>query len=298
MEPGWSPSLMLMGIGIRMASMHPQIQVLPGLSPALPPRIGWVSPLQRKLEPLSPLVGGGSFIPAPISDNPGLPAEDGSRVIAAAYRDPDLNPGWLYVSADSGAHWMQASAPNNNWFSVASSADGINLAAVASTGSLYTSADGGKTWVSNNVPSQPWFAITSSGDGSKLAAFPGGDSPFPVYLSTDFGRTWEPDVTREGSWASAAFSADGTKLAAAMGGYQAGLVYVQVTQPTLSISSSNGSLMISWPKNVSGFVLEGNSDCRTTNWTRMTNSINVAGEQNQVSVLRTTGNHFYRLKSQ
>ena len=60
----------------------------------------------------------------------------------------------IYTSTNSGAVWTQATnAPKVSWFSVALSADGTKLAAVA-TGStnIFTSSDFGTTWITNNVP--------------------------------------------------------------------------------------------------------------------------------------------------
>jgi hypothetical protein len=62
-------------------------------------------------------------------------SSDGVRLAAAAWE------GSIYVSADSGQNWLKANAPTQQWQTVASSADGIKLAAGIydrSSGGIYT----------------------------------------------------------------------------------------------------------------------------------------------------------------
>ena len=73
------------------------------------------------------------------------------------------------------------SAPNAQWVSIASSSDGIKLAAVVLDGFIHTSTDSGATWTElPTSTSQNWRYIASSSDGTKLAAvvFNGGISTF------------------------------------------------------------------------------------------------------------------------
>ena len=62
----------------------------------------------------------------------------------------------------------------SNWTSVASSADGTRLAAVASSGEIYTSTNGGVTWTPNTVTNASWSGVASSADGAKLIAVSNG----------------------------------------------------------------------------------------------------------------------------
>jgi hypothetical protein len=109
--------------------------------------------------------------------------------------------------------WTQTSAPSNNWVSVAVSADGTRLVAVAGgshAGPIYTSTDYGATWVSNSVTPEIWTDVASSADGTKLVAVAGG-----VY--TNSGTTWalafSPGSPGNLQYAVAvASSADGSKL--------------------------------------------------------------------------------------
>jgi len=73
--------------------------------------------------------------------------------------------------------WTQTSAPNTNWTSIASSADGTKLVAVADLGGIWVSTDSGGTWTQTSAPQSGWFRVASSADGSGLAAI-GEPRPF------------------------------------------------------------------------------------------------------------------------
>ena len=108
--------------------------------------------------------------------------------------------------------WTQTGAPNENWMSVASSADGTKLVAEAYGGEIYTSADSGATWSQvSTLSSSSWTIIASSADGTKLVAavkFGG------IYTSTDSGATWTQTSAPTEEWLSCVSSSDGTKLGA------------------------------------------------------------------------------------
>src|SRR5437867_7447152 len=89
--------------------------------------------------------------------------------------------------------WTLTSAPNTNWMAVASSADGLKIAAVAWNssslvgGPLLMSTDSGATWKSNIAPAATWRTLACSADGSKFVA---GTFDGPIYVSTNSGMTW------------------------------------------------------------------------------------------------------------
>ena len=68
--------------------------------------------------------------------------------------------------------WEQTSAPQKYWSSLASSTDGLKLAAtIDRNGYIYTSSNGGTTWIERTGSGQRnWHRIASSSDGTKLAA--------------------------------------------------------------------------------------------------------------------------------
>ncbi len=79
-----------------------------------------------------------------------------------------------------------------HWNSVASSADGIKLAATIYGGGIYTSTNAGETWETNNVPNYNWQAIASSADGVKLSAVYFNNR---IFLSTNGGFNWFSNTT-------------------------------------------------------------------------------------------------------
>ncbi len=111
-----------------------------------------------------------------------------------------------------GAQWtVRSAAGTRSWTGIASSADGMKLAACAFGGQIQTSTDGGVTWTARDV-ARSWNNIVSSTDGTKLAATVYGGQ---VYTSTDSGASWTAqDSTR--FWRSLACSADGSVLIASV----------------------------------------------------------------------------------
>ena len=124
---------------------------------------------------------------------------------------------------------------------MASSADGIKLAATDYAGYIYTSTDSGVTWnVRTGSGIRNWIEIASSSDGTKLAAVVSGGY---IYTSTDSGITW---TARTGSglrnWILITSSSDGTKLAAAV---NAGSIYTS-TDSGGSWTARTGSGSRAW----------------------------------------------------
>jgi uncharacterized repeat protein (TIGR03803 family) len=116
--------------------------------------------------------------------------------------------------------------PNENWDSVASSADGSVLVAVANiangaspAGPIIISTNSGASWdIATGAPTNGfWETVACSADGSEMiAAGGGGDSIIgPIYTSADMGVTWVSNNAPVINWQSVASSADGTRLVAA-----------------------------------------------------------------------------------
>jgi hypothetical protein len=102
-----------------------------------------------------------------------------------------------------------------NWTGVASSADGVNLVAVASGDYIYTSEDSGLSWWAHNSP-RSWTGVASSSDGVKLVAVVVGGQ---IYTSTNSGVNWTARASNR-DWKAVASSADGVKLVAVVDGGQ------------------------------------------------------------------------------
>ncbi len=66
--------------------------------------------------------------------------------------------------------------------------------------------------------------------------------------------------------------------------------------PLLTITSSGGGVVLSWPAPSTGWVLQQNPDLATTNaWANVPGSPVVVGTNNTVTVAPALGNRFYRL---
>jgi hypothetical protein len=70
-----------------------------------------------------------------------------------------------------------------------------------------------------------------------------------------------------------------------------------VLEPRLGLAGTN-SIVLSWSVSAGPVVLEQSSDLTATNWTTVTNTPTVVGQENQVEVSRAPGSRFYRLSPQ
>ncbi len=79
-----------------------------------------------------------------------------------------------------------------------------------------------------------------------------------------------------------------------------GGIYISQSNPTpsLNITRSGGSVVISWIVPSTSFVLQENSDLTTTNWKDVTNAptLDLASLQNEVILSVANRSRFYRLK--
>jgi uncharacterized repeat protein (TIGR02543 family) len=134
-------------------------------------------------------------------------------------------PAWVDLSQQSG----NSATSGKPWRSIASSADGTHLVAVASGVDIWTSTNSGASWVDESQQSGNsatkglnWYAIASSADGTNLAAVVfGGD----IWTSSTSGASWVDESQQTGNsatkglnWSSIASSSDGTHLAAVVSG--------------------------------------------------------------------------------
>jgi hypothetical protein len=154
---------------------------------------------------------------------------------------------------------MPTAAPENDWVSVASSADGSKLvaAAVTFTGGIYTSADSGRSWAASTASSDlgVWSSVASSADGIKLvAAAASVDLSGGVYISTNSRLSWTLTSAPRTAWTSVSCSADGSTMAAAAWGdaiyvsTNSGLSWFPTTSPrelwtSLAFSPKGAELM-------------------------------------------------------
>ncbi|MCX7046093.1 MAG: hypothetical protein NTX50_11485 [Candidatus Sumerlaeota bacterium] len=104
--------------------------------------------------------------------------------------------------------------PNEQWTSIASSADGTKLAACTFYGKVYTSSDSGASWTLKLDSPEYFLAIASSADGAHLIAGENLGTGY-ILISSDSGTNWTAAMTdMSRPWQAVASSADGAKLAA------------------------------------------------------------------------------------
>ena len=155
-------------------------------------------------------------------------SDDGTKLVAVA------RGGFIYTSTDSGTNWTPRES-SRGWRSVASSADGVKLAAGGGT-QVYMSTDSGVTWTPRDV-NRIWHSIASSADGSKLVA---GVAGGPILTSTDSGLTWTPHESNR-EWRSVACSADGNRLVA---GAYGGQIYTSAPATIAATTSGTSGYLL------------------------------------------------------
>ena len=231
---------------------------------------------------------------------------DGRKLAAAVTIQPAypsyINQGWIYTSTNFGVTWQITSAPNTNWCSVASSADGNKLIAAAydsmqiySQSAVFMSTNSGATWTALNMPGPLWgrIAIACSTNGNNLIVAPG-NFPGCIYTSTDSGATWITNNAPQTYWSSVASSADGCKLAAVT---YPGLIYTWQYRPIIHLSSSSANQSIFWASSpfAVGYELQQNSDLASTNWMTAGLPVNDDGTNMRVSISPLIRNTYFRL---
>lgn len=175
----------------------------------------------------------GSFLAAVAS------SADGSRLTIGAGDQSADYAGGIYTSTDFGVTWAQTSAPIAKWSGIASSADGIRLAATTRNGGIYLSADGGSTWTQTAAPGTGWNAIACSADGTRL------------------------------------FAANGSGIWTA----EATVVYPPGTPIPLGITTVSGLPVVVWPVSTNNCVLQMTTNLASDNWVTVTSGVPFIGLQ-------------------
>ena len=150
--------------------------------------------------------------------------------------------------------WLDSSAGNANWLSLAASADGTLMYAAGSAG-VFTSSDAGHTWSGNVVPTTQWNAVATSADGQTVLAVATLSSK-AVQVSTNAGAssTWNNLAgSPTANWADVACASDGKKIIGSVSG-GSGLVY---TNNPSNVWSSIGATGGNW--NIVAYAGNGNN---------------------------------------
>ena len=145
-------------------------------------------------------------------------------------------------SGYSQTSWLPSSVGTGNWISLASSASGGLMAAVASaSGAIYISKDYGFSWSQSSPGNTVFRCVASSADGSRLIA--GQASSGTFYYSTNYGGTWTAGTSASANWYSIAMSSSGLNA-------------VAVSNPGGIYTSANGGA--TWQLQSSGLPASAN----------------------------------------
>jgi hypothetical protein len=162
------------------------------------------------------------------------------------------------------------------------------VAMVLNNGPIYATPNGGLTWKIYRLPGHYRFRITGDEiDGGFVVT--GTILPEPQAELIDSSDKNIPDTKINSSkqdWYAVTVAPNGDKL-----------ILSSLYSPTLSIAQSGTSVIVSWPASFTGFVLQENPDITTINWTDVTNSVDIVGDENQVTISRSDANNFFRLRS-
>lgn len=182
-----------------------------------------------------------------------------------------VSPGPLMVSTNSGSSWNLTSAGTNKWSSIAMSASGTKIFAVADDGNINScrvivSTNTGASWFTNDMGGGAGKSylptISCSANGTKLIS-----AYYNVlWISTNSGTTWQsrnlPIQTWETpSWTSTACSADGNIMMTVK--TPENLAYNTPYEPNLFISTNSGSTWLLYSNLLIAGYLACSADGRT-----------------------------------
>jgi hypothetical protein len=185
---------------------------------------------------------------------------DGARILAGADYGNGLT-GPIFASTNSGASWLQATAPGAGGSVLASSADGTTVVALAGPW-IYISTNWAATWAPAGSPAGgAWQALAVSGDGSTMVA-----------LGNGVAAVLRPPTPPP----------------------------LLPPSPLLSIGPSGVDLGLSWLAPSTPFVLQQSSDLGSTNWVDVPASptLNFTNLHLEMTLTPPPGSTFYRLKQQ
>lgn len=147
-------------------------------------------------------------------------------------------------------------------------------------GPIYSSTNSGVSWTTITAPGDYEFPlnIDASGGGFSAAATirPGPENQHPA-------------SSPPANWYAVAAGADGNRLVLTRNNAQG--------PPALRITIASGKVVVSWPREFNGFVLQGSKDLTATNWTDVLDPVRTVGAENQVTVSDPSGKIYYRLQS-
>ena len=153
------------------------------------------------------------------------------------------NPGYIYISYDSGATWIeQTGSGSRNWSAIAMSSDGSKLVAGVSDGGVWKSSDSGFTWTAlSGVGNSTNAEMAASSDGTVFYRVAYGGNLLRIYYS---GSTWIYNYVGIGA------GSDVTSVACDATG---NTVYVTIYGSGIWKSIDSGATFVSILNNTSGW---------------------------------------------
>jgi hypothetical protein len=185
--------------------------------------------------------------------------------------------GVMYMARD----WRMPVLARTNEVDILATTDkAIIVVMVCENGPLYSSTNSGMSWSVINSPGKYDFPLTSG---------PGGEGLYAETTINPSPENQKAAAAPARNWYAVGFREKGRELVMAADASQ--------PLPTLSISRARNQVVVSWAAALSGFVLQENNDLSSTNWLNVTNPVEMAQDENQVSILSAAAvNNFYRLK--
>jgi hypothetical protein len=126
------------------------------------------------------------------------------------------------------------------------------------------------------------------------ANVPGILLPGEIYTDAVFGIAINP-ATPHGDYSGTATIRGGTNIFET-NNLAGQTFHVSLQAAALAITATGGDLLVSWPSPPADFILQKNSDLKTTNWTGVSIAPAITNYQAQVLLSPSATNQFYRLK--
>jgi len=164
------------------------------------------------------------------------------------------------------------------------SPDRSRVLVVPEPGPIFSSTNSGMSWTIYNKAGVYQFPVSSGPQGAAMF--------IEVTLDADvlMRSPLKSSTNNPPNWYAVGIWQNGSRV----------FVSADASQPApmLTIERSGTNIIVSWPGNYTGYVLQQNIELNPASWIDMTNAVKVIGEENQVTVLPSINNHFFRLRSQ
>lgn len=198
----------------------------------------------------------------------------GMKYTAGYYRGP------IYSVKGSPSQFLQSETNKAKFVSIFSSSDQSELIVAVDHGLIFTSTNFGMTWTVISDPGRHHFPLSTAADGSGFYA--------QAFIEESSSKSIDARSKANTGWYAVAASATESKI----------VISADASQPApmLSIRYSSTGVTIAWPANFAGFTLEETIGPDDGSWTPVTNTVEIVGQENQVTLPPAMGDDFFRLR--